>query len=203
MIKDILVIVNSVESIFSKYKTLLIIVATFLVIITVIRQCEKEPKVVTKTVTKVVTKHDTINEVIIKEVPKTVYINKYITKEGETKIVYVKEKDSSTIEAKQYDTKLKSNDAEADLKVTVDGTLLDIQGIITYPEKTITKTITKYKNKSGLFLYGNVGTNPKNVIFEVGLSYQFKNTLMINSGVTYNDFTKSANLMVGVGVKIF
>jgi len=183
----------------SNTNKILLITGLFLTLIVVIKQLEKEPKIITKTVTKTVV--DTIKTVEIKEVPKTVYVNKYITEKGETKIVYVKEKDSSTIEAKQYETKLTSNKATADLKVTTTGELLDVQGVITYPEKTT--TITKVKNKSGLFIYGNAPLNKNFTNAEIGLLYQFKNTIRIMGGVPDNNITNSANIKVGIAVKIY
>ena len=184
----------------SKENTYLaLVIGLFLIIVLVVKQCEKEPKIVVKTVTKTVV--DTVKTVEIKEVPKTVYVNKYITKEGDTKIVYVKVKDSSTIEAKQYDTKLESNKATANLKITTTGELLDVSGIITYPE--LTTTITNYKNKSGLFIYGNAPLKQDYLNAEIGLLYQFKNTVGIMAGVQYDDFTRKANYKVGIAVKIY
>ena len=186
----------------NKYKAVIILVVAALLFITIVRQCEKEPKIVTKTVTKIVTQYDTIIKTVISE-PKTVYVKKFVNVKGDTEIVYVNASDSSSVKANQYNTTLTSNKASADLKITVDGTLLDVTGVIRYPEKTVTNTVTKSKAKSGLFVFGQVPLNTNNIQVEIGLMYQFKNTLMVTGGVQYNDFTKSADLKVGLGVKIF
>jgi hypothetical protein len=188
--------------ILNKYKVIVTVVVCSLIFMTIVRQCEKEPKIVTKTVTKTITKRDTITKTIISE-PKTVYVKKYVNVKGEDKIVYLEKQDASATEAKEYNTILQSNKSTANIKITTTGELLDVSGTITYPEKENTITITKSRAKSGLFVYGTAPLNTNNISIEVGMAYQFKNTLMIIGGVQYNDFTKSADLKVGIGVKIF
>jgi hypothetical protein len=190
------------KNIFDTYKTLIITIIVCLAFITIVRQCEKEPKTVVKTVTKTVTKHDTIIKTVISK-PKTVYVNKYVNVKGETEIVYVKLPDSSTIKANQYNTTLNSNKANAALKITTTGELLDVSGVIIYPKETVTTTITKTSAKSGLFLYGSAPLNTNNISVEVGLLYQFKNTIGVMGGLQYNDFTKSVDAKIGLAVKIF
>jgi len=188
--------------IWNKYKVIVTIVVCSLIFMTIVRQCEKEPKIVTKTVTKTIIKHDTITKTIISE-PKTVYVKKYVNVKGKDKIVYLEKQDTSATEAKEYNTILQSNKSTANIKITTTGELLDVSGTITYPEKEKITTITKSRAKSGLFVYGTAPLNTNNISIEVGMAYQFKNTLMIIGGVQYNDFTKSADLKVGIGVKIF
>ena len=188
--------------ILNKYKVIVTVVVCSLIFITIVRQCEKEPKIVTKTVTKTITKRDTITKTIISE-PKTVYVKKYVNVKGEDKIVYLEKQDASATEAKEYNTILQSNKSTANIKITTTGELLDVNGTITYPEKEKATTIIKSRAKSGLFVYGTSPLNTNNIYIEVGMAYQFKNTLMIIGGVQYNDFTKSADLKVGIGVKIF
>jgi hypothetical protein len=174
-----------------------------LIFISVVRNCENEPKVKIETKTEVVTVHDTITKVKIDTIYTPVIIEKIKNVKGETKIVYIDTTTNTSIEAKKYDTSLKSNNAQADLQITTTGKLLDVQGIITYPKETITNTITKTKAKSGLFLYGQVPVNRNNINIEAGAIYQFKNSLMILGGVQYNQFTNSGDIKVGIGVKIF
>jgi hypothetical protein len=191
-------------NILNKYKIVIIAIVTFLVLLTVVKQCEQEPKIVTKTVTKTETKTDTIIKVQIKEVPKIVYINKYIDVKGDKVIVYVdKPTDSSTIKANQYDTEIKSNNATAKLKITTSGELLDVTGVIEYPKETVTTTINKTSAKSGLFIYASAPINNNNLNIEVGGMYQFKNTLLLLGGVQYNQFTKGLDAKIGLGIKIF
>ena len=82
--------------------------AAMVILFAVIKQCEKEPKIITKTETKTIVVKDTITETVIKEVPKTVYVEKIINQKGDTEIVFVKDSTSTSIKAKQYDTTLKS-----------------------------------------------------------------------------------------------
>jgi hypothetical protein len=188
------------KTIWNTYKTLIIVVISALVFITVVRQCEKEPKIVIKTETKYIKVTDTITKTIISE-PKTVYVKKYVDVKGETQIVYLDKQDTSALPAKEYKTKLKSNNAVADIKILTTGDLLDVSGVITYNEKETTTTITKTRAKSGLFIYGSAPLNINSV--EAGLLYQFKNTVGIMVGIEYNDLTNSADIKVGLAVKIF
>lgn len=190
--------------VWQKYKIAIVCVIGFLIFITVVRSCEKEPKIVTKTVTKIVTLRDTIKTVTIKEVPKIVYVNKYVNVKGDKVIVYVdKPTDSSTIKANQYDTEIRSNNALAKLQITTSGELLDVQGVIEYPKETVTTTITKTKAQSGLFLFSQVPINANQINAELGLLYQFKNSVMVMGGLQYNEFTKRADIKVGLGIKLF
>ena len=179
------------------------LVALLVVLFALLKQCEGEPKVVTNTVTKIVTKHDTINEVIIKEVPKTVYVNKYIDKQGEKVIVYVDKPNDSTITANQYTTTLKSNKATAKIDITTTGELLDVSGVITYPEKETTTTITKTRDASGLYLFGAAPINSQALTPEIGVLYQFKNKMFVSTSVQYNNFTNNVDAKIGIGVKIW
>jgi hypothetical protein len=178
------------------------ILLILIVFIALVKQCEAEPRIVTKTetITKYVT--DTITKVEIKEVPKTVFVEKYITEKGDEKIVFVKDSTKTSIKANQHDTKLTSNDATAELKITTTGELLDVTGVITYPLKETTTTITKTRDASGLFIYANLPINNFSSP-EVGALYQFKNTVFISGGVQYNNLTNMPDFKVGIGLKIF
>ena len=202
--KNIANILIVIRDFVKQYKTVIFMLLMFFVIISIVKKCEKEPKKKIKTITKIVTKIDTVKTVEIKEVPKIVYVNKYIDKQGKKVIVYVdKPTDSTTIKANQYETLLTSNKAIANLKITTSGELLDVQGVIEYPEITTTHTITKRKNKSGLFVYGKAPINTNYINAELGLMYQFKNTILIMGGIEHNSLSNSANIKVGIGIKIF
>lgn len=177
------------------------IVVGFIIMFALIKQCEGDPKVVTKTVTKIVKVTDTINEVIIKEVPKKVYIEK--TKKGDTIVVYKDKPSETTIEAKQYETLLTSNEATADLKITTTGELLDVSGIITYPEKETTTTITKTRDASALFIYANAPISSTALSPEVGALFNVKNKLIFGAGVQYNNITNNVNATFTLGVKVW
>ena len=185
-----------------KYKVIITVVVCALVFMTVVRQCEKEPTIRTVTETKTVIVHDTITKTIISE-PKVVYVKKYVDVKGDTKIVYLEKQDTSATEAKEYKSTIKGTKASAEVTVLTTGDLLDISGIITYPELETTTTITKTKSKSGLFLYGSVPLNTNSINIEAGVIYQFKNTLMLGVGGQYDDYSKSGYLKATIGVKIF
>lgn len=171
------------------------------VIIVLIKQCE-EPEIKIETVTEYVKVTDTITNTIIQEIPKTVYVERLKTVKGKDSVVYVDKPTETTIKANQYDTKLESNNATADLKITTTGELLDVSGVINFTQENTTTTITKTKAKSGLFLYGKVPITNFNSP-EIGVLYQFKNSLIIGSGVQYNNLTKALEITAAIGIKIF
>jgi len=175
----------------------------FIIFFAILKQCEGKPTVTTVTETKIVTVHDTITEVKIKEVPKTVYVEKIKTVKGKDTIIYKDSSSDSTITAKQYQTTLKSNEASAELKITTSGELLDVSGIITYPEKETTTTITKIRNASGLFIYGNSAISATGISPGVGALFNIKNKLILGAGVEYNNFTNNVNATFTLGVKIW
>lgn len=182
-------------------KNILIIIASILLTIFVIKQCEDDPKIVTKTETKYIKVVDTVKQTIISD-PKTVYIDRIIKEKGKDSIVYVDKITRKTIKANQYETKIKSNNATADLKITTTGQLLDVNGVIIYKEKETTTTITKIKPKSGLFIYVDVPINKFRSNFEIGGIYQLRNKLLIKGGIQYNEFTQGIDYKIGVGIKI-
>ena len=69
----------------------------------------------------------------------------------------------------------------------------------------ITKQRDIYKKasqpKSGLFLYGKVPITNFNSP-EIGVLYQFKNTLIIGAGAQYNNLTQAPEVTATIGIKI-
>lgn len=59
------------------------------------------------------------------------------------------------------------------------------------------------KPKSGLFIYADMPINTNLSNIEAGLLYQYKNTFLIKAGIQNNNLTSSADIIVGVGVRIF
>lgn len=182
-------------------KNWLLILIGVVCLIALNKQCEKQ-KTITKTVTKIEYISDTIRTVEIKEVPKIVYVERTKTIKGKDSIIYKDKPNDITIQANQYQTTLKSNDATAEVQITTTGQLLDVKGIITYPKVKETLTVTKTKQSSGLFIYGDLPiTNNFNP--EVGAIYQFKNTALIKTGIQYNSITNNIDFKIGIGIKIF
>ena len=196
----------------NKYKVLITFVITSVIFLFIIKSCEKQPKIVTETkydISKII---DSVKQATLKNV-KTVYIDTSKTKikwlKGETKIikkdsiVYVDVPNNKTITAKQYETELKSNEALANLSITTTGELLDVKGIITYPEKIITNTVTKTYDNSGAFFYFEGQLKKKPERFELGLDYQIKNKLLLGFSLDYNNLTKNISGNFKIGVSVF
>lgn len=194
---------KAIENFLRTYKYIVIAVLLIIGFILINKSCESEPKIKIKTETKIVTKHDTITNVVIKEIPKIVYVERFKTIKGKDSIVYKDKPTEATTTANQYTTRLTSKEAVADLKVTTTGQLINIEGTIDYPEVTNTVTKTVIKDKSGLYVYVDAPLNVNRLILGTGLIYQFKNKILIKSGITYNDITKNADFNVGIGLKLF
>ena len=168
-----------------------------------VKQCEQEPKTVVKE--KVVYKYrtDTIHSTIIQEVPKNVYIERIKTVKGNDSIVYVKVPGEKSIEANQYDTELKANNATAKLKITTTGQLLDVTGTIDWKEKETTTTTTIVKPKSGLFIYGQTSVSPLLEVSSIGLDYQLRNTVIVGTSFSLDHVSKQNYVNVKLGFRLF
>jgi len=180
-------------------KNWFIYLIAIVIIIVAVKQCEeKETKI--ETVIEYLKVTDTITKTIISE-PEKIYVERVKTLKGKDSIIYVDKKTSTAIQVNNYDTKLESNNASADLNIVTTGELLEVTGTINYTQENKTTTITEYKSKSGLFLYGKVPVSNFNSP-EIGVLYQFKNSLIIGSGVQYNNFTQKPELTATIGIKI-
>ena len=167
-----------------------------------LKQCEGEPKVVTKTVTKIVTKYDTIKEVKIDTFKKKVYVQKIITQEGKETIIYQDKPSKDNVTASKQSVEILSNEATAKLSITHTGELLDVSGVITFPKiETTTETIIT-RDASGLYIYGSLPitnlTSP-----ELGLMLQLKNKFIIGAGFQYNDFTRTIDATATLAIKVW
>ena len=164
------------------------------------KQCKKEDKVVTKTEYIKVT--DTITRVKIQEKPIIRYVHRTKTVKGNDSIIYLSKKDSTSIQANEYKTKLESNNATADLSILTTGELLDVSGVIHYTQKET--TVERFKNASGLFLYGqgSIGNKEMQEI-GVGFDYVIKNKYIAGIGVNYNNLVKAPYLNFKIGINLF
>ena len=179
-------------------KNLFFAIIAVIIVFIVIRKCEEEPRVITKI--EYITKTDTITETVIKDKPIIRYVERIKTAKVKDSIIYVSQPTELSVEAKEYEATVKTDSSRADLKILTTGELLDVKGTITYNQKET--TITKIKDKSGFYVYGMIPVdNP--IIPEVGGLYQFRNKMFISGGIEYNDFTKSVDFKVGIGVKLF
>lgn len=173
-----------------------------IIIIVLVKQCEGEPLTIVKTKTEYIKVTDTITNTIIQE-PEVVFVNRYKTIKGKDSIIISDSQtaNDSVIKANRYDTKLESNNATAELQITTTGELLDVQGLINYEKEVKTIETTKIRDASGFYIYANMPIN--SVQPEVGVQYNIKNKMFISAGAQYNEFTKSADIKVGLGIKIF
>jgi hypothetical protein len=166
-------------------------------------KCEDETKTVTKTVTRVIPTIEKITEVKIDTIYTPVYVEKIKTVKGDTVVIH-KDKPSesgNTIEAKQYQTELTSNNATASLTITANE-LYDVKGTITYPEKeTITET-TITRDASGFYIYGQMPVSSQLTTPELGVMWQIKNKVIIGGGFNYDNFTNNVNGVITLAVKL-
>lgn len=171
-------------------------------IIIIAIQCKPDPpKVVTKT--KVITVTDTIIKTHIEEVPVVRYVKQIETVKGKDSIIYVDKPvapDPDVIKANEFSAAITSNKASADLKILSTGTVLDVSGVITYPELQTTTTI--YRDRSALFLYGETSVSPAFERAEIGLDYQIKNKLIIGASIDYHNISKQLGANLKIGFKI-
>lgn len=172
-------------------------------IVFIVKKCEKDPKTVTKTKIEYVKVTDTILRTVFDTLPKLVYVERIKTVKGKDSIVYVDKPADTSIKANQYATKLESNNATANLKITTTGELLDVQGTINYTQTITTTETIKTTAKSGLFLYAETSTNPVFERAELGLDYQIKNTIILGTSASYDNLSKKLNFNVKVGFRVF
>lgn len=165
-----------------------------------IQECQRPP--VVKIEEKIVTKTDTITKTKI--IPGDIrYVQLTKTVKGKDSIVYVdkpSEIDSTVVEAREFKTTLEADSARADLSILSTGQVLDVQGTITWQEKTTTKIIEKVRPK--LYIYGETSVNPMLEKTEIGLDLSTKKYIL---GVSAEHIfgVEQTFFNVKVGVKIF
>ena len=184
------------------YKYIITVAVLVLSFILINKCVEQEPEIVVKEKVVYKTVTDTITKVEIKEVPKVKYVTKVQTVKGKDSIVYVSKETNNAIEVNEYNTELKSNNATANLKILTTGELIDVKGSITYKQKETTIETIKKRNKSGLFIYGETSIQPALQRYELGLDYQFKNTIILGVSTSYNDTAKQTYFNAKIGIKI-
>lgn len=176
--------------------------ALAILVIFIMNQCQEEPEIKTVTTIEYIERTDTITKTIIKE-PEVKYVLRTTTLKGKDSIIYVDRKTNEAIEVNQFSTILKSNNATADLKITVIGELLDVSGTISYKEKQTTVETTKTIHASGLFIYGQGSIKSQYQNIQVGLDYVIKNKWIIGASADYNNFSKNIGFNLKIGIKIF
>ncbi len=161
-----------------------IAIASFLIGVLIASSCERDvveirEKIVIKNVkvTDTVRIHDTITK------PVKVYVDRWRYKPNPNP-----NNEEEIIEANKYSQKLIGEKGIAQIDVVTTGELLDLSGIIECNEKIVEKTITKYANKSQLFLSGNIDMRLDGGVksVRVGLDYNVKNKVILKGGLGYD-----------------
>ena len=185
-----------------KTRNILLTIAGFIILFSVFKQCDRDIKTITKTETVIKWKEKIVTETIIDTVFKKVYVQKIKTVKGKDSLIYKDKPSENTITANEYKAEVKTDSAIAKLNIVTTGELLDVTGVITYPEKETITTITKIKDKSGFYIYGALPIN--NITSpEVGVLFQVRNKVFVSAGVQLNNITKQPDLKVGIGIKLF
>lgn len=153
-----------------------------------------EDKVFTKI--KTVKVLDTLK---IKGPMQTKYQKVYVNR-TDTSIVYVDKKDSTSIEARKYSQEVSGKRMKGVVHVTTTGELLDLCAEIETNDTIIETTITKYKEKSKLFMSGQYNTNSS---FQLGVDWNIRNKVLLKGGVGYELNTNAPYISFGVGIPIF
>lgn len=129
----------------------------------------------------------------------TKYKKVYVRK-TDTSIVYVDKADTSSVEARKYSQEIQGKRMKGVVHITTTGELLDVCTDIETKDSIIERTITKYNNKSKLFLSGKYNTNNS---AEVGIDWNIKNKALIKGGVGYQIRNNTPYISVGIGIPIF
>ena len=170
---------------------------------------KEPPKVVTKTEIEYVERTDTIVETIIKEEPVVVYLDRIKTVRGKDSIVFIeKPSDTTAIPVNKYEATIHADSSRAELEIFTTGKLYDVRGqIFTTQKNTFVETI-KYRDRGGLFLYGEASVMPILNRAEVGLDWVIKNRFIIGGGISVDDIPgfydrPNVNFNVKIGFRIF
>ena len=156
---------------------------------------EQVVKEVVKTEVKIKTVYDTITNTIIEDRKVPVYI----IKKKDT-IIYKDKPSDSTITANEYTSTLSTGEASANIKVVTSGELLDISGVITYPEKETSREVIKTVNASGMFIGANFGLMGE-ASYGVNLDYQIKNKIIVGGFINYQPINGGVNGGIKIGIK--
>lgn len=164
---------------------------------TLLKFCEgKKPldKVVTKT--KVIKVTDTLKVdggIVTK-------YKKVFVKKTDTAIIYLDKPDSASICANFYEQPIKGNRSNGKAFITTTGELIDFSAIIECTDTIKETTITKYKDKSKLFLSPSYNTNNQ---INIGIDWNVKNKMLLKGGIGYDINNATPYLSVGIGIPIF
>jgi hypothetical protein len=154
----------------------------------------KEDKVVTKI--KVVKVNDTLR---VKGGVTTKFKNVYVRK-TDTSIVYLDKPDSTSICANYYEQPIIGKRSNGTAFITTTGELIDFKAIIECTDTIKETTITKYRDRSRLFLSPSYNTNNQ---INLGVDWNLKNKVLLKGGVGYDINNTAPYLSIGLGIPIF
>lgn len=155
---------------------------------------KKEDKVVTEI--KVVKVTDTLK---IKGGIVTKYKQVFVRK-TDTSVVYLDKPDTTSICANYYEQPIVGKRSNGIARITTTGELVDFSATIECQDSITETTITKYRDKSQLFLSGEYNTSRT---MQLGVDYNIKNTILLKAGAGYNFESKVPHISLGVGIPIF
>ena len=191
-------------------KTIIAFIAGVVLMFFLMKSCESEPKVVTETKVDIEWIKDSVKLATLRNV-KPVYIDtaktdiKWLKSEPKIikkdSIIYVDKPNKNTIESKEYDVTLESNQAKTDLKIVADN-LYSISGVTTYPKETIIKETTITRDASGFYIYGSMPISSQITTPKLGVMLQIKNKLIIGVGGQYNNLNNNLSAVATIGVKL-
>ena len=141
----------------------------------------------------------TIDTLKIKGGVITKYKNVYIRK-TDTSIVYLDKPDSTSIFANYYEQPIQGKRSKGIAFITTTGELLDFSTQIECTDTIKETTITKYRDRSRLFLSGEVSTNKD---LKIGVDWNIKNSVLLKGGAGYNLNNNTPYVSVGIGIPIF
>ena len=191
-------------------KIIIAFIAGVVLMFFLMKSCESEPKVVTETKVDIEWIKDSVKLATLRNV-KPVYIDtaktdiKWLKSEPKIikkdSIIYVDKPNKNTIESKEYDVTLESNQAKTDLKIVADN-LYSISGVTTYPKETIIKETTITRDASGFYIYGSMPISSQITTPKLGVMLQIKNKLIIGVGGQYNNLNNNLSAVATIGVKL-
>jgi hypothetical protein len=180
------------------YRNGISLVIGFILCAILLHFCEgrnvKKDKVSTKV--KVVKVTDTLK---VKGGVTTKFKNVYVRK-TDTSIVYLDKPDSTSICANYYEQPIVGKRSNGTAFITTTGELIDFKAIIECTDIIKETTITKYRDRSRLFLSPSYNTNNQ---INLGVDWNLKNKVLLKGGVGYDINNTTPYLLIGLGIPIF
>ena len=166
------------------------------------QKCEEEPRVITKTktVTKIETIYDTIEKVVIGK-PEKVYI-KVPEVQYRDSIVYIPVSLKDSLRVNRYPLSLLSNKAKFEGFALTSGKLYDFDGVISYPETTITNDTETIIREAQSGLFGFIQSNTQLNMFGAGLDWQIQNKFIVGTNITHNTIFENTNINLKLGIRL-